>query len=446
MAAGQLQKLLGKGFSIAACVGLVIGLGILRTPGEIATTVSDPLPYMALWIGCGLFVLLSLGVVAELIAATPRTGGIYAMVRHAYGPYPGFLLGWTDWISNCAALALKTVVLLEYMSILAPQLAPYQTVVAVSITTIFAALQLGGTKLSAGVQRVASPGMGLIIATLAVALFYGFFANGGPVDVQAQAVAVGSPSIAALGLVITAIVFTYDGWYAASYFSGEAKSGARDVAIGSLQAALIIMALYVLLNLALVLSVPLPAIAGHKLALGGALDIVFETGTSTIILVAAMFILLAHQNLQYMIVSRILYSISVDGLGAERATTVSERGTPSGAVIVCWLAVSTLIVLGQFELLLRLVAMLFMCVYVGLIVGVFRLRSKEPDTVRPFKAWGYPATGVFCAVAWSIIVVFVAFSDPMSALYGLVLVGISVPVYLWLRRHRDLDESASVSP
>ena len=111
MATGQLQRLLGRGFSIAACVGLVIGLGILRTPGEIATTVSDPLPYMAVWIGCGLFVLLSLGVVAELIATTPRTGGIYAMVRHAYGPYPGFLLGWTDWISNCSALALKTVVL-----------------------------------------------------------------------------------------------------------------------------------------------------------------------------------------------------------------------------------------------------------------------------------------------------------------------------------------------
>ena len=442
MATGQLQRLLGRGFSIAACVGLVIGLGILRTPGEIATTVNDPIPYMALWIGCGLFVLLSLGVVAELIATTPRTGGIYAMVRHAYGPYPGFLLGWTDWISNCAALALKTVVLLEYMSILAPQLAPYQTVVAVSITTVFAALQLGGTRLSAGVQRFASAGMGLIIATLAVALFYGYFANGGPVDAPAQTAITGKPGLAALGLVLTSIVFTYDGWYAASYFSGEAKSGTRAVAMGSIQAALIIMALYVLLNLALVLSVPLEAIAGHKLALGGALDLVFGAGTSTIILIAAMFILLSHQNLQYMIVSRILYSISVDGLGAERATTVSDRGTPSGAVIVCWLAVSTLIILGQFELLLRLVAMLFMCVYVGLIIGVFRLRKKEPDAERPFKAWGFPATGIICAVVWTAIVIFVAFSDPMSALYGLVLVGISIPVYLWLRRVRHLDAEA----
>ena len=68
----RLQRLLGKGFSIAAGIGFVIGLGILRTPGEIATTINEPLPYMALWVVCAAFVLLSLLVVAELIAMTPR--------------------------------------------------------------------------------------------------------------------------------------------------------------------------------------------------------------------------------------------------------------------------------------------------------------------------------------------------------------------------------------
>ena len=169
MAAGQLQRLLGKGFAIAACVGLVIGLGILRTPGEIATVFNDPVAYMALWIGCGFFVILSLLVVAELIAMTPRSGGIYALVAHAYGPYPGFLIGWTDWVANCSALALKSVVLLEYLSLLLPAIEPFQTAGAIFVTSCFAFLQLGGTRLGAGVQRVASAGMGLIVMT-------GFFA------------------------------------------------------------------------------------------------------------------------------------------------------------------------------------------------------------------------------------------------------------------------------
>ena len=68
MASQELKRVLGKGFSIAACAGLIIGLGILRTPGEIAQTVQDPLIYMSLWVGGGVMVLLSLLVAAELIA------------------------------------------------------------------------------------------------------------------------------------------------------------------------------------------------------------------------------------------------------------------------------------------------------------------------------------------------------------------------------------------
>ncbi|NIL93416.1 MAG: amino acid permease [Woeseiaceae bacterium] len=440
MPANALQRLLGKGFSIAACVGLVIGLGILRTPGEIATTVNEPVPYMALWIACGLFVLLSLLVVAELIAMTPRSGGIYALVAHAYGPYPGFLIGWTDWVAACASMALKAVVLLEYVVLLEPRLAPYQTATAVAMSTGFALLQLRGVKVGAGIQQFASTVMGLIMISLAVALFYGFFANGGPVDAAHVAVPLGDPGWAAYGLVVAAVVFTYDGWYAASYFSGEVRSGGRSVAIGSLQAALIVMALYVALNLALILSVPLGALIGHDLALAGALDLVYGAGAGTVVIFMAIFILLAHQNLQYMVASRVLFSLSEDGLGTRRATGVNEKGTPAGAVILTWLLTISLIIVGQFELLLSLVTIFFMAMYVGLVIGVFKLRRQEPVADRPFRAWGFPATGVICTVGWTAVAVFVAITNPDSTLYGGILTVVSVPVYLFLKRHRRLGE------
>ena len=430
--------MLGKGFSIAACIGLVIGLGILRTPGEMAMAISNPVIYMAMWVGVGVFVLLSLAVVAELIAMTPKSGGVYSMIAHAYGPYPGFLIGWTDWIANCAALSLKSVVLVEYIVLLLPSLAPYSTLLAITITSGFAMLQLGGTRLSANVQNGASIGMGLIITTLALALFYGFFINGGSVNVPPSASFTGSPGIAAVGLTVAAVVFTYDGWVAASYFSGEVKSGGRAVAIGSLQGAAIIMLLYVLLNLALVLSVPLPALAGHKLALSGALDLVFGGGGGTFILLAAMFILLAHQNLQYMIAARILYALSTDGLGSRHATGVSDKGTPAAAVIFSWLTVVVLIVAGKFAFLLNLVTILFMAMYVALIVGVFQLRRQKPAAECPFRAWGFPATGIFCALGWLVIGLFVAYSNPDSAMYGLILVLISAPIYFWLKSRRGI--------
>jgi len=305
-------------------------------------------------------------------------------------------------------------------------------------TSSFALLQLGGTQLGGSIQKFASFGIGLIMISLAAALFYGFFLNGGAVAAPQEYRPVAAPGFAAVGLVIAAVVYTYDGWYAASYFSEEVKSGGRAVAIGSIQGALIIIALYLILNLAIVLSVPLSALVGHDLALAGALDLVYGAGAGTVIYVAAVFILLAHHNLQYMIVSRILYSLSTDGLGTRRATSVTDKGTPAGAVVLSWGMIVTLIVVGQFEFLLNLVAILFMAMYVSLIVGVFRLRKQEPDAERPFRAWGFPVTGIACGLGWVAVAIFVAVTNPMSALSGLILTLVSWPTYLWLKRRRHL--------
>ena len=77
----------------------------------------EPTLYLALWFFAGLFVLLSTSVVAELLAITPRSGGVYSLVRRAYGPFSGFVLGWIDWLSFAADLALKAVVIVTFIAI-----------------------------------------------------------------------------------------------------------------------------------------------------------------------------------------------------------------------------------------------------------------------------------------------------------------------------------------
>ena len=73
LARQDLKRVLGRGFSIAASLGLIIGLGILRTPGEIAMTLKEPVIYMSLWVGGGVLMLLSLLVTAEMIESiVPR--------------------------------------------------------------------------------------------------------------------------------------------------------------------------------------------------------------------------------------------------------------------------------------------------------------------------------------------------------------------------------------
>ncbi len=438
MAQQQLQRLLGKGFSIATCVGLIVGLGILRTPGEIAATISNPKIYMMLWVGGGLFTLLTVLTAAEMFAMTPRSGGVYALVRRAYSPYPGFLIGWTDWSASCAAGAFKAVVAAEYIVLLFEDLAPQKTIIALIITTSFASLQMAGIRLGSRFQQTAVVGFGFIMIGLTAALFIAYLTNGSAGE-NVAAVPDDVIPLAKYGIVAAAVVFTYDGLFAPTYFSGEMKSGPRAVAEGAIRGVLIVIAFYILLNLALVLAVPLSSLVGHDLALAGAIDIAYGKGSGTIIVIAALFILLAHQNLQYMNASRTIYALSVDGLGTERATSVSDKGTPTGAVIFTWVGMASLVLAGGFELLLSLTTFLIILTYVAVIVGIFRMRRSAPDADRPYLAWGYPYVSGAVGVVWACIAAFVGYTNHLSVVSAIGLVMLSAPAYLWLKRQRALS-------
>ncbi len=427
----QFKRVLGNGFAISACVGGIIGLGILRTPGEIAAVFSDPYIYVGLWVLGGAFVMMSVGVVAELVGITPRTGGVYVLVKRAFGPYPGFLMGWTDWLSFGATLALKATVLVEYTILLVPDIARWQVPVTIMITTFFAVLQLLGVRLGAGIQQVAAAGMAITVVGLSLALL---FAD--PVAATPGLAAANARELSDYGLVAAAIIFTYDGWVGASYFGGEIKGGGGPVARACVRSMFIILFLYISLGAALAFSVPLAQLAGHDLALSAALDIAFGAGSGTVVIVVAILILLAHQNLNYLQGPRILYALSLDGLGTRRATNIGQHGNPVFAVVITWLLAVLLILSGGFNFLLNLNVLFFVFLYVALLLGVIRLRTLEPEAERPYLAWGHPYTTVFCIAGWLLVSIFMAVSAPETAVAAVIMVAISLPVYFGLLRYR----------
>ena len=167
----QLNKILPSRFVLVVTVGGVIGLGILRGPGEIAQTVTSPTLYLLLWLLGGIFALLSTAVTAELFAMTARSGGTYQLVRRAYGGYSGFVIGWVDWLSFSADLALKAVVIIEFASILFPEAVNWSTELAIMVTSSFALIQLRGVILSATIQELATAIISLIIIGMSLILF-----------------------------------------------------------------------------------------------------------------------------------------------------------------------------------------------------------------------------------------------------------------------------------
>jgi len=425
----NLTRALPSRFVLAVTVGGVIGLGILRGPGEIAEVVTDPSLYLALWLLAGLFVLLSTAVCAELVGMTPRSGGFYSLIRRAYGPYAGFVIGWADWLTYAADLALKAVVIIEFVAMLFPESAAWSTALAISVTTVFAIIQLRGISLGALIQEVATSLIGLFIFGLALLLFFV-----GTQDYGAASPMPANSSLRDWSLLLATIIFTYDGWLYAAYFSGEIRGGAGTVARSCIKGMVIVIALYMLLNLALVKSVGLASIAGSDLALARALELAIHPAAGTVVVAAAILILLSHQNLEYMSGPRILQALAADGFAARRAQNVSKGGNPVFAVLITWLVSVGLILLGGFEFLLLFSVFLFVPLYLALIIGILILRKREPEAERPYRAWGHPYSTIVCLVGWTIITLFQAYVERETALYAVAMVAVSWPVYRYLAR------------
>ena len=115
----QLRRVLRVRDGMAVTVGIVIGAGILRTPGLIAGHLGNAWLILGAWFFGGVVVALSTLVLAEMAAALPEAGGKYVYARHAWGDTMGFLAGWSELlVSRGFSGAVKAVAIAEYIRIL----------------------------------------------------------------------------------------------------------------------------------------------------------------------------------------------------------------------------------------------------------------------------------------------------------------------------------------
>lgn len=421
----QPKRVLTSGFTLAVTVGGIIGLGILRTPGEVASVAPNPWLFVSLWLLGGLFALLSTVVASELVAMTPRSGGSYSLVRRAYGPFPGFVIGWVDWLSFVADIALKAVVVTEFATLLIPAIDPWQMPLSIMVSSVFAALQLRGIALGSKIQHFAAAAIALIIVGFTLALVLAGSETGSGATLIPQT----AKGLGKWSLVIASLIYAYDGWLYAAYFSGEIKGGGKAVVRASIKGVIVVILLYVFLVSALAWKVPLNSLAGNELALASALEIVVSPLAATVVLVVAILMTLAHQNVLYMSTPRILQAMAVDGLAVRRAGRISKGGNPVFAVLISWGLSVGLIIIGGFEFLLHLSVFFHLFVYVLLIAGVIILRLRQPDADRPYRAWAHPWSTLICLLGWIGLSLFQAVSEIETAIYAAIMVVISWPVY-----------------
>ena len=424
---GKLLQVLGVSFGVAVLIGTTILVGILRTPGDVAAQLPSPVLFVGVWIIGGLYALLGAISLAEPGAMVAQSGGQYVFVRRGLGEYPGFVVGWNDWISTCAAASLGAMVFAEYLEPLVPALAGRQVVVGVVLVLLFGLLLWRGIRTGDLSQQILSALKALAFGVLiGVCLLLPLPAREA---VPPEALPAGMALVTAIVLALQAVIFTYDGWTGPIYFGEEVRDPGRGIPRAMVLGVLLVMLIYVLINLALVRVLGIGRMAGDPFVAASAGKALFGERGDLVIRSLVLVSILGGINACLLMAPRVVLAMGRDRLLPAGFETVNSGGTPT---VGHWTSVGVavgFIVSGTFPTVLALCAFIFVASYTLSFLSVFALRRKEPDTPRPYRVPGYPFT---TGLALLVSLAFLGGSlvtDWGNSWKSLLLLALSYPVY-----------------
>lgn len=428
--------MLGVGFGIAVIIGNTIGGGIFHEPGGIAQQLPDPRFYIGVWIIGGVYALLGALALAELGAMIPRSGGQYVFARYALGEYAGFIVGWSDWISTCGTTAAVSLLIGKFAGLLLAPLAGNEVVTATVVALLFAALQWRGIVWGSSTQNLTSLLKGLVFALLIIAAF-ALGGRGAATVTATTAMPVGRALFTAFVVALQSVIYTYDGWSGVIYFSEEVEHPGRDIPRAMFGGVFSVIAIYLLVNLALLYVLGIANMAGQEYAAGAAAQVLFGLRGNQIFLVLAILSMFSAINACHLMATRVLFAMSRDGLFATVGANVNRGGTPAVALLLSALVALLFIVFGQtFKTIINALAFFFVANYTLSLASLFVLRRREPARDRPYRAWGHPWTTGLALLGSLVFLAGAIAGDTHNSLYALGILALSYPVFRLLRRGR----------
>jgi basic amino acid/polyamine antiporter, APA family len=425
-------------------IGNTILIGILRTPGDVASQLPHPALFIGIWIVGGLYALIGAMSLAEPGAMLGRSGGQYPIVRRGLGEYPAFVVGWSDWISTCGPIALGGMVFTEYLQPLVPALAGWKVAAGVALVLLFGFLLWRGIRIGDLTQQLLSAAKALAFGGLiAVCLLVPVPGGSGAV---ARALPSGFALVTSILLSLQLVIYTYDGWTGPLYFGEETRDAGRGMPRSMVLGVLLVILIYVLVNVAFVRVLGVGRMAGDPFVAATAGKALFGANGDLVIRLIVLIAILSGMNACALMAARILHAMSRDRLLPAVLETVNSGGTPSVAHWTTIGVAAGMIATGTVESVLALCAFFFVVNYSLSFLSVFALRRKEPETPRPWRVPGFPYTtglallGSFAFLAGSVV------TDWSHSWKSMVLLALSYPVYRIAVVRRDVIPSGAREP
>ena len=352
-------------------VNMIIGAGIFVLPGLIAKLLG-PAAIIAYLI-CSVAVALVFLCFAEAGSRVSRSGGAYAYIEDAFGPFPGFLasiLLWFGWgILSNAAVAIALVELLAFAFPAFDAMLP-RSLFLVALFGGLAGINIHGVR--SGVRFAVFNTYAKLVPLIALVVL-------GVFSVQWQHLAiVEMPSLSSLGAGTLMLVFAFGGAEIALNAGGEIKNPSRTVPLALLFGIGIVFVLYMAIqgvaqgimgpDLALNIEAPLVATAERA----------FGPLGRTFLLIGAGISILGVTSGHVLNHPRAVFAAARDGLLPRQLARIHPRfKTPHLSIVFCAVLACVTAMTGAFKTLAVVSSGSLLLLYLGCSLAVLKLRRMD---------------------------------------------------------------------
>ncbi len=467
-------------------MGSMIGSGVFITSAESSRLTGAPGWLLLAWLVSGLMTVSGAACAAEIAAMMPRVGGQYVFLRNAYSPLVGFLFGWAMFlVVQSGTIAAVAVAFAKFLGVFWPAiaadhylLAPIhagryaisvstQQAVAVLLIAGLSVINMGGLTIGKWIQNTftftkTAALLGLIVLGLFLGAnrssaawtssWFASEANGWKLETAFPALgATGALGFALLfGKSMIGPLFSQSAWNNVTFTGGEVRDPGRTFPRALLIGTSSVVVLYVLANLAYVVTLPFETIAHAPADRVGtaALEAILGPRGAQVMAAAILISTFGCVNGLVLAGARIYYAMARDDLFFKSAARLNNRNAPAAALVAqgIWAILLTLPVTvsttadgairygSLYDELLEYVIPVDVTFYALMVASVALLRAKVPGLTRPYRTILYPVPLVIYIGLAILLAADFLYLKPATSGVGFLIVLAGVPVYLaWSR-------------
>ena len=429
-------------------VTLVIGMGIFRTPANVAASSPSPAVFFSVWIAGGIIAICGALTYAEIGSRFPVTGGYYRIFSYAYHPSVAFAVNCIILISNAASLAGVALIGAEYIiKVVMPDAAgtqAIQLIIAISSILLFYGVNLAGLKMSARTQNILAIVKICLILLLITPLFFYHDVN----HANELSNTIVNPTlreyIKAFGLGLVAVSFTYGGYQQSINFGEEVKNPSKNIPRGIFIGLLIIVALYLSINYAYYKVIGFTELKSTKNIAAIMAGHVFGAAAGNILSVLLFLSVLAYVNVLLMSNPRVMQAMSEEGVLPK---TFGRRTINTNVLFTSLSVFASLCVLivfraKTFDEILSFTIFLDCFGMVLSAATIFKLRKRTAhlDGTGIYKMKLFPLMPVIFILAYTFVGISIFIDKPATGLTGLAILAGFILLYFLAKGGNSKNE------